>query len=402
MLWNTWKYLRFFSITILLLLAAWGTTWGGHSLWITFIVGFIFVTGGDAVFGDDDSDPTYAHPWLLNLSLYSTLPLLLIISFLFAWQLSDRDLFGFGAMMQSLIGLDMVAARANNTWFDILGAVLGIGLIYGGAGTVVAHELTHRTWSKPAMLVGRWMLALTGDASFAIEHVYGHHKNVATRQDPATARRGENAWFFVVRSTVQSYLHAWKLENERLSKLGISRWSWRNRMHRGNLMTLSYVVFFGWAAGWQGALIWIATAIYGKGYLEFVNFVEHYGLVRVPGAPVEPRHSWNCNKRVSSYLLYNLTRHSHHHAQGEKPFWQLKAYPDTPMLPGGYLTMIVIAAIPPLFNRIMIPRVLEWDRRFSTAEEKPLIDEANRLSGHPWFENGLPDSMTGHGRPQIA
>lgn len=402
MLWNIWKYLRFFSITILLLLAAWGTSLGGHSLWLTFIVGFIFVTGGDAVFGDDDSEPTYAHPWLLNLSLYATLPLLLMISFLFAWQLSDRDLFGFGAMMQNLVGLDMVAARANNTWFDILGAVLGIGMIYGGAGTVVAHELTHRTWSKPAMVVGRWMLALTGDASFAIEHVYGHHKNVATRQDPATARRGENAWSFVVRSTVQSYLHAWKLETERLAKLGISAWSWRNRMHRGNLMTLCYVAFFAWAAGWQGALIWIATAIYGKGYLEFVNFVEHYGLVRVPGAPVEPRHSWNCNKRVSSYLLYNLTRHSHHHAQGEKPFWQLKAYPDTPMLPAGYLTMIVIAAVPPLFNRIMVPRVLEWDRRFATAEEKPLIEEANRLSGHPWFQNGLPESMTGHGRPQIA
>lgn len=390
-----WKYLRFFSITGLLVLAAWGTAMGGYHLWLTFLVGFVFVTGGDAVFGDDDSEPAYAHPWILNLSLYSTLPLLLLISFLFAWQLSDRDLFGLGNAVASLTGRDVLAIRAANSWFDILGAVLGIGLIYGGAGTVVAHELTHRTWSKPAMLVGRWMLALTGDASFAIEHVYGHHKNVATRQDPATARRGESAWAFVLRSTIQSYLHAWTLETERLARLGHSQWSWRNRMHRGNGMTLSYLAFFAWAASWQGALIWIATAIYGKGYLEFVNYVEHYGLVRVPGAPVEPRHSWNCNKRVSSYLLYNLTRHSHHHAQGEMPFWRLKAYPDTPMLPAGYLTMIVIAAVPPLFNRIMIPRVQDWDRRFAAPSEREHIEEANRLSGHPWFAEGLPQADAG-------
>ena len=241
-----------------------------------------------------------------------------------------------------------------------------------------------------AKITGRWLLAFTSDASFAIEHVYGHHKHVATHADPATSRRGENAWAFVVRSTVQSYISAWGIERERLHKQGHSVWSWRNKMHRGNLMTLCYMGMFFWAAGWVGVAAFMAVSLYGKSWLEFVNYTEHYGIVRVPGAPVEPRHSWNCNRRVSGYLLYNLTRHSHHHAMGEKPFWELRSYPDSPMMPHGYLTMILVAMIPPLWNRIMIPRVLAWDQRFATQEERPLIEQANQRSEHPLFVRGLP------------
>ena len=152
-------------------------------------------------------------------------------------------------------------------------------------------------------------------------------------------------------------------------------------MMRGNAMTLTYFAVFAYAAGWKGVAAFAVLTVYGKCYLEFVNFVEHYGMVRVTGAPVEPRHSWNCNKRISGILLYNLTRHSHHHAMGEKPFWELRAYPDTPMMPAGYLTMIVLAMVPPLWNKVMIPRVQDWDRRFAKPEELALIQEANAASG---------------------
>lgn len=380
-----WIYLRYFLISFLVLAAAIATALGGIFMWLGFLLISFLVVGGDEMFGEDTDNPDFKHPWILNLQLYSSLPLLIVLSFAFAWQLSDRDLLGFGAWVQQFTGYDLIAVRAQNEWWHYLGAGLGLGMFYGGVGTVVAHELTHRTWSKPAMFTGRWMLASTCDASFAIEHVYGHHKNVATRQDPATARRGENAWFFVVRSTVQSYLHAWKLEKDRLAKFGFSTWNWRNRMHRGNLMTLCYAAFFYWAAGWTGVAAFFAISIYGKGYLEFINYVEHYGLVRVPGTPIEPRHSWNCNKRVSTYLLYNLTRHSHHHAQGELPFWKLQSYPDAPMLPSGYLGMILLSTIPPLWNIVMIPKVKEWDRLYATEAERPYIEEANRLSKRKEF-----------------
>ncbi len=389
-----WKYVRYCVLSAIGFAALATMFMGGVWMWVGFGLSITLALGGDSIFGDDLSEPDYRFTWLLDLQLYSNLPLLLLLTFAFAWQLSDVDLFGAGALIKDLTGYDVFASKMTNTWSDYLGGGLALGLFYGVAGTNVGHELTHRTWSKPAQIVGRWLLAFTSDASFAIEHVYGHHKNVATFADAATARRGEHAWSFVVRSTIGSYLGAWHIEAERLSRQGHSTWSWRNKMHRGNLMTLSYIAFFGWAAGPTGVLAMIAVSLYGKCWLELVNYMEHYGLVRVPGQPVEPRHSWNCNRRISGYLLYNLTRHSHHHAMGEKPFWELRAYPDTPMMPHGYLTMILIAMVPPLWNRIVIPRVLAWDDHFASDAERSLIDEANQQSNHPWFMHGLPEGMT--------
>lgn len=389
-----WKYGRF-GLLLSLGLASGVAMWaGGAWMWLGFAVGLALALGGDVIFGDDLSEPDYGQVWILNAQLYANLPLLLWMTLGFAWHLSGEDALHLGQFIEALTGYDVLAARRQNGWTDYIGGGLGLGLMYGVAGTNVGHELTHRTWSKPAQIVGRWLLAFTSDASFAIEHVYGHHRNVATREDAATARRGETSWAFVVRSTVGSYLGAWRIEQARLEKLGRPVWSWHNRMHRGNLMTLTYALGFWWVAGWRGVAAFMAVSLYGKCWLELVNYMEHYGLVRVPGEPVEPRHSWNCNRRISGYLLYNLTRHSHHHAMGEKPFWELKAYPDTPMMPHGYLTMIVIAMIPPLWDRIVIPRVLAWDERFASESERALIHEANLASGHAWFIEGLPQGWS--------
>ncbi|MGH2486947.1 MAG: alkane 1-monooxygenase, partial [Ktedonobacterales bacterium] len=347
------KYLRYSPTTLILLAGIVLLAAGGNCMWGQFGL-ILFVTViGDFALGKDLDEPQYEQTWLLNFWLYSALPLLWAAGTVYAWYLSDFDLLGIGAAVGHLSGYDMFAARAATTPLQMVGGALALGLMFAFAGTVIAHELTHRTWSKAAQIAGRWMLALSGDASFAIEHVYGHHKNVSTRKDPATSRRGENSYAFVVRSTIYSYLSAWHLEAERLKKQGYSVWSWRNRMHRGNLMSLAYIAFYAYAAGWVGALVAVAIMVYTKSYLEFVNFMEHYGIVRVPGEPVEPRHSWNCNQAVSGWIMFNLTRHSHHHAMGEKPFWELRAYQDAPMLPYGYLTTIILALVPPLFRKVV-------------------------------------------------
>ena len=388
-----WKYARYGLLSAIGLGSIASMFAGGAGMWVAFVTAVFLAVGGDAIFGDDLSEPEYGHTWLLDAQLYSNLPLLLGLTFAFLWQISPHDLLGVGAAIESLTGYDALAARASNGAVHYAGGALGLGLFYGVAGTNVGHELTHRTWSTSAQVVGRWLLAFTSDASFAIEHVYGHHKHVATRADPATSRRGENVYGFVLRSTVQSYVSAWGIERERLAKQGRSVWSWRNRMHRGNLMTVTYAAAFYWGAGWLGVATYMAISLYGKSWLEMVNFTEHYGIVRVPGAPVEPRHSWNCNRRISGYLLYNLTRHSHHHAMGEKPFWELRAYPETPTMPYGYLTMIVVAMVPPLWDRVMIPRVQAWDRHFASDAEGDLIAEANRLSGKAAFMAPTPDVL---------
>ena len=117
--------------------------------------------------------------------------------------------------------------------------------------------------------------------------------------------------------------------------------------------------------------------------LEIVNYMEHYGMVRNPATPVQPRHSWNTNRRISSWAMFNLTRHSHHHAQGEVPYQDLRPFPDAPMMIGGYLTTILVAMIPPLWHHLMTPKVLAWDRDFASEEERQLANEANRRSRIP-------------------
>jgi alkane 1-monooxygenase len=255
------------------------------------------------------------------------------------------------------------------------------GLMIGMVGTITAHELTHRTWDPVSMLVGRWLLAFSFDTNFAIEHVYGHHRYVSTLEDPATAPRGRNVYFHILASTVRGNLGAWKIEAARLKKKHLGLYSWHNAVIRGQLMSAALVATSYALGGLRGAGFFVACALWGKALLEIVNYMEHYGMVRNPATPVQPRHSWNTNRRISSWTMFNLTRHSHHHAQGEVPYQDLKPYPDAPMMINGYLTTILVAMIPPLWHRLMTPKVMAWDRDYATAEELELAAAANRRSG---------------------
>lgn len=385
-----WKYIRYFMMPGLLLATIAGFMLGGPWLWLGFCLTLVVVVGGDAIAGKDLKTPVYGQRWIFNfVQMFLNFSLLLAMLAVFAWMLGAEgtDVLGLGAFVQSQSGWDMQAARATISGWDIVGGVLGLGLLIATAGTANGHDLTHRTWDKTAMLVGRWMLAMSCDASFAIEHVYGHHVNIGTLKDPATAKRGENAYAFVIRSTIYSYLSAWRIEKERLAKRGLSVWSWRNRMHTGNLMSLTYFVGFYLAAGWFGVGVFLVASLWAKSLLEYVNYMEHYGIVRVPGTKVEPRHSWNANQRISGFVLFNLTRHSHHHAEADVPFWELRPYPDAPMLKYGYLTMIIITMVPPLYRSMMTPKLRDWDKRFASPAERKLAQEANAASGIPELMN---------------
>ena len=231
------------------------------------------------------------------------------------------------------------------------------------------------------MFVGRWLLAFSFDTSFAIEHVYGHHRYVSTTEDPATAPRGRNVYAHVVISTLRGNASAWHIEADRLRKRGLSAFSPKNAFVRGHLMSLALVGMAYAMGGPVAALYFVACALAGKALLEIVNYMEHYGMVRNPATPVQPRHSWNTNRRVSSWTLFNLTRHSHHHAQGEVAYHDLRPYPDAPMMVGGYLTTLVVAMIPPLWHALMTRKVLAWDREHATTEERALAAAANARSG---------------------
>jgi NAD(P)H-flavin reductase/ferredoxin len=377
-------YAKYGAFHLIGLLAAAASLLGG--LWVIYgllaLVALYMV--GDAALGDDDATPKFKHPKILTVQCWLALPLLMLIVFSGMWAVSDGDPLGFGTWLQSWSTYDVFAARVRTQ--DHLVALFMIeALMIGMVGTITAHELTHRTWDPVSMLVGRWLLAFSFDTNFAIEHVYGHHRYVSTVEDPATAPRGRNVYFHILASTLKGNISAWKIETSRLRKKHLAVLGFRNTVIRGQLMSLALLGAACAMGGLRCALFFTACGLGGKALLEIVNYMEHYGMVRNPLTPVQPRHSWNTNRCVSSWTMFNLTRHSHHHAQGEVPFHELKPYPEAPMMINGYLTTILVAMIPPLWHHLMTPKVLAWDRDYATAEELKLAAQANEKSGIPHF-----------------
>ncbi|MFO1406574.1 MAG: alkane 1-monooxygenase [Steroidobacteraceae bacterium] len=367
---------------------------GGWWLWAPFVGLFALFVIGDWLLPHDLSPAIESDGLLFDLPVYAILPLLVVSNVVLFSLLGSGDVGRLGAWVQQATGFDLFTAREATThWAQWVGGILSAGLVNAMGGTVAGHELTHRTSRKFDLVYGRWLLTFTADTSFAIEHVYGHHARVCTPDDPATARRGEGFYTFAWRSTVHSYVHAFQLEKARLAKFGKSVWNpLVSPFMRGNLQNLVPFVVAGWLGGFAGVAVWALVALVGKEMLEIQNYFAHYGLVREPGKPVQPRHSWNATHWMSTNVLYSLARHSHHHAEADARYWTLDAMPEAPTLPGGYLTMMPIALIPPLYRRVMTPALNEWDRRYATPAERELAREASLKSGMRGLDLGSPQA----------
>ena len=370
--------LRFGLMSLLLLASIWQFSRGGPWLWAPFITNVLLVALLDTVGPDETSELSAGTSWPFNLWLFLTLPVLVVMHAMLWWMAGTGDPLGLGASLLRLGGPDLAAARAASgpgSWF---GAILGCGFLTAAAGTTVGHELVHRTRQPLHLVWGRWLLAPTFDASFAIEHVYGHHAKVSTFEDPASARRGERVYGFILRSTFGQLAGAWRLERERLARKGRGPLGLHNRFLRGWLFTAAWMTLAALLGGWRAVAFFVASGIWGKAILEIINFIEHYGLVRIPGSRIEPRHSWNSNAWMSSTVLFNLTRHSDHHAEGSKPFWRLRPLPEAPMLPAGYMGMIIVALFPFWHERLMRSRLAEWDTQRASEAERGVAGEENR------------------------
>jgi hypothetical protein len=353
------RMLRHSLFSVFLLITAVSFLLGGAWLWL----GFGFLVAGavslDVFLPDDLSSHSDSNPGLMNFFLFMTLPLLALNVLLFNWQMATGDFLRIGALFLDGFGIDLMTAKNSRTLSNGIGAYHSLSILIAAAGTVVAHELVHRVWDKKSLITGRWLLAMSCDTSFSIEHVYGHHANVATLKDPASARRGESFWMFLPRSAIGSFKGAWAIERKRIETKKLGRvWGWKNIFIRGQVMSLALMLFFVLAQGLIGIGSFLIVAASAKIFLEVINYIEHYGLSREVGEKVDARHSWNCNARFSLFWLYNLPRHPHHHAKGHLPFWKLEANPGGPTLPFGYMTMILIAIFPPLYKRVMEKRIL--------------------------------------------
>ena len=379
-------YLKYFLFHVIGLLACVGILLGGFYISLGLVAILLVYVLGDAFAGDDITTPEFKTPGILTVQLWMALPLLFLIVFTGIWSVSPGDALGYGHFISEMTGFDVISLRDNTPVIHKLSTLIIVGLMIGMVGTITAHELTHRTWDPVSMFTGRWLLAFSFDTIFSIEHVYGHHRYVSTINDPATAPRGRNVYTHIIASTIKGNISAWDLEKARLAKFGKGALSLGNGVIRGHLMSIFLVVLAYLIGGLEGAVFFVIAAIFGKSLLEIVNFMEHYGMVRNPNVPVQPRHSWNTNKRISSWGMFNLTRHSHHHADGNVPYQDLRPYADAPMMINGYLTTILVTLVPPLWNYLMVPKVLAWDEKYATKEELALAKQANLKSGISAFK----------------
>ncbi len=248
---------------------------------------------------------------------------------------------------------------------ESVGLVLSVGIVAGGGGINIAHELMHRT-SAPARATAEGLMTLVTYPHFCVEHVLGHHRNVATPDDPASARRGEAVYPFLVRSVVGGARSAWKLEGQRVAKRPEQRWTWRDRRLRHPVLIVLLYAATGLAFGAMGVLILAAQSVVAVALLEVINYVEHYGLSRQQTGDgryerVMPRHSWNSAHRITGWYLFNLPRHADHHYEAKRAYPELRHLDDSPQLPLGYATMVLVALVPPLWFRVMNPRVDRWN-----------------------------------------
>lgn len=251
-------------------------------------------------------------------------------------------------------------STANLTTSAVIGLTLGVGIVAGTCGINVAHELGHRSKSSAQMLA-QIMLLPSLYQHFFVEHNRGHHKNVATDADPASARLGEHVFGFWLRSTIGGWRNAWTLESERLGKTNRSIWSWSNAMIRYSMFQTLWLLGIWSILGLKGLFGALSVAIVSFLLLETVNYIEHYGLRRniLPdGRPeaVSPRHSWNSDHELGRIFLYELTRHSDHHFKSTRKYQILRHMEESPQLPFGYPTSIILALIPPVWFRLMHQR----------------------------------------------
>lgn len=259
-----------------------------------------------------------------------------------------------------LLYLDALAHQALH-WSEWLGLTLGVGVVIGASGINVAHELGHRN-SPLEQNLAKWLLLPALYQHFFVEHNRGHHKNVATELDPASARKGEYVFFFWVQSITGGWKNAWKLEQDRLEKLGLPAWSWQNAVLRFLCYQLAWLLAVGCLFGLNGAIGACSVALIGILLLETVNYLEHYGLrrKRLPSGhyePVGPQHSWNSDHEIGRIMLYELTRHSDHHYKSTRKYQILRHIDESPQLPVGYPTAVLLCLIPPLWFAMMDKRV---------------------------------------------
>lgn len=333
--------------------------------WAIYLVIFGLVPILDYIVGKDPSNPDEAEqvPAMSEEITYRVITLVMVP----VW---------IGAMFYA----GWVFFNNDYSWFGKLGWMVSIGTAGGVIAINLGHELTHKD-PRIENWAGGLMLASVTYGGFKVEHIRGHHVTVSTPEDASSARYGQNVYAFLLQAFPRNFINAWRLEAQHLRRKGHSPFSWRNELIWWYGISALFALAFALAFGWAGALYFLGVSFIAAFTLEVINYIEHYGLHRRllengRYERVTPAHSWNSNYFLTNLALFQLQRHSDHHAYAKRRYQVLRHYDESPQLPGGYAAMYVLALIPPLWFKVVNPRV----EAYYQGEMDQLLRSAKRVN----------------------
>lgn len=355
---NALKYLAVLSAPLFCLISFYGHGW---LTFATLIYAFGIIPVGDILLKGSEENFSKAEEEILKKDriydylVYLTVPIQYTLLLLFLIQIGEPNL----------------------TTFEIIGRISAYGIICGIFAINVGHELGHRRkeyeqWMAKALLLSTLYM------HFFIEHNQGHHKNVSTPDDPASAKKWDIVYFFWFKSVALSYLSAWEIETKNMKRRGHAFFSLKNEMIVYTLLQTGLLLAIFIIFGLSTMLYFIIGAVMGFLFLETVNYIEHYGLRRnkVEGKKhyekVQPIHSWNSNHYLGRILLFELTRHSDHHADASRKYQVLRHFDEAPQMPLGYPGMMLLSFFPPLFFMVIHPKIEEFEKKKEIFEQGQL------------------------------
>ena len=374
--------IRYWMAPLLILVTFFSVLIGGPFVWtgvVLFGVGIILDTltmpFHPAGAGVDEHGDTYGIPALQNAVMYLMLPVFVFLQIGLAWRvyqyttgvpIEAGTLFGFLPVTMGITGWELVGAAIST------GIFAGIGIIYG-------HELSHTKGFS--FIISRLIMGLSGSSHFCYAHVYNHHLELAHQDDPATSPRGRSIYKHFWLSHMGQSKFLYRMEAIRLEKLGKPFISFENRWIRGYFMSLPTIVLFTWAGGIYGVAAMFLVWTISNFELEALNYMEHYGLIREKGQPIDYRLSWDNSNAFTSWFFIEIEPQSDHHDRGETHFWELDDV-GAPDGRWGYFTEFVVALIPPLYHTVMKRKLATWDRDFATEGERNIAARINAQVGY--------------------
>jgi len=338
------KYLFAYSIPLMTLVSI---SYNGILTFATPLYAFIFIPLLEIILKDYDREYSESQKEkrlnniLFDILLYLNIPFVFGLLAYGFWVLETKSLLPF----------------------EMVGIVLSLGILLATNAINVAHELGHRKTQRERTL-SKLLLLPCLYMHFYLEHNFGHHKNVATPEDPATSKKNQSVYHFWITSVLKQYKNAWQIQLSILAKGNHTYFSLKNDMLWYSIFQLCYLDLCFLFFGISGLLFALAVGVLSFVFLETINYVEHYGLVRkkLPSGRyerVQTHHSWNSNHIIGRIVLYELTRHSDHHFKASKKYQILENKKESPQLPFGYPSSILLSLVPPLWFWIMNSRIPE-------------------------------------------